>query len=225
MIPYMNMHPMKSQMHSNCDEGTMSTNGIGIIQVNPDIAILNLGVTTESMDVKVAQSENNEIINNILSDLYNIGIDKEDVQTVDISIRKAYDYEDGRQIFRGYEVVHILKIIVRDISLVGEAYTIAIENGANSDVDITFTASNIEKYYDRALALAVRDAVNKGKLMANTLGVRLKKVPKEISEVVLSQTPPPRPYVLAATKEVGTTPISEGTLEVRAEVNAVFCTY
>ena len=225
MIPYMNMHPMKSPMCNTCDEGTMSSNGVGTIQVNPDIAILTVGVTTESMDVKVAQSENNAIVNNILRDLYNIGVDREDVQTVDISIRKAYDYEDGRQIFRGYEVVHILKITVRDISLVGEAYTIAIENGANSDVDIDFTVSNIDKYYDRALVLAVKDAVNKGKLMANTLGIRVKRVPSNISEIVMSQTPPPRPYVLSATTEVGTTPIAEGTLEVRAEVNVVFCTY
>jgi uncharacterized protein YggE len=79
----------------------MSSNGVGTIQVNPDMAILTLGITTESKDVKVAQSENNAIVNNILSDLYNIGIDRKDLQTLDISIRKAYDYGDGKQIFKG----------------------------------------------------------------------------------------------------------------------------
>jgi len=166
-----------------------------------------------------------EIISNILNDLYNIGIDQEDIQTIDISIRKVYDYEEGKQIFRGYEVVHILRVTVRNIDQVGEVYTIGIENGANSDVDIKFTVSNIEDYYNRALQLAVKDAVDKAKLMANTLGVRIRRIPKNISEVIMSQTPPPRPYVLSATKEVGTTPISEGTMDVRAEVNSEFCTY
>jgi len=216
---------MKNQVCSTCNEGTMASNGIGIVQVSPDIAILDLGVTTESMDVRVAQSENNEIISNILNDLYDIGIDEEDIQTIDISIRKVYDYEEGRQIFRGYEVVHILRVTVRNIDQVGEVYTIGIENGANSDVDINFTVSNIEDYYNRALQLAVKDAVDKAKLMANTLGVRIRRIPKNISEVIMSQTPPPRPYVLSANKEVGTTPISEGTMDVRAEVNAEFCTY
>ncbi|GAA3650292.1 SIMPL domain-containing protein [Asaccharospora irregularis] len=190
------------------------------------MAILTLGVTTESKDVKVAHSENNKIINNILSDLYSIGINREDIQTVDISIKKAYDYGDGKQTFRGYEVVHILKIVVRDINLVGQSYTLAVENGTNSDININFTASNLEKYYDRALVLAVKDAVDKGKLMANALGVRIKKVPSNISEVVMSQTPRPNPYQFAVmdAKEIST-PISEGVLEVKAEVNAVFCTY
>jgi len=220
------MYPMKNQMCNTCNEGTMSSHGVGTIKVNPDMAILTIGVTTESKDVKVAQSENNEIINNILSDLHNIGISREDIQTVDISIRKAYTYGDGIQTFRGYDVVHILKIVVRDINLVGQAYTVAVENGTNSNVDINFTASNIEKYYDRALVLAVKDAVDKGKLMANTLGIRIKRVPSNISEVVMSQTPRPHSYEFAVmdAKEIST-PISEGVLEVKAEVDAVFCIY
>lgn len=69
------------------------------------------------------------------------------MQTQDYNIRAVYDYIDGKQVFKGYEVSYYLKIIVKNIDIVGEAKlkisneAVPIEAGVNkirAEVEVTF---------------------------------------------------------------------------------------
>ena len=49
---------------------------------------------------------------------------------------------DGKQIFRGYEVRHLLEVKVEDISKVGEVVDAAVAAGANVIYNVRFDISN-----------------------------------------------------------------------------------
>lgn len=163
----------------------ITVTGEGKISIVPDEAILQLGVNTEHTELLAAQSENAKITANIQQQLLTLGIDQRDIQTAGYQVHPVYDYQDGKQIFRGYQVEHMLKITVRDISQTGIAVDTAVKNGANRVSSITFSTSDTGEYYRRALSLAVQDSIKKAQVIAAGMHVTLNTTPVTVTENVL----------------------------------------
>ncbi|SHH14510.1 SIMPL domain-containing protein [Tepidibacter thalassicus] len=219
MLPYMIQYKNKFNNYRN-EEGLISVDGIGIIKVKPDTATLTIGVITEDKNLKKAQTENALKINQIIKSLNDIDINEENIQTIDYAVRKNYDYIDGKQEFRNYEVKHILKITIKDINKAGKVYDIAVENGANIEGGIEFNISKPEKYYNKALDLAVKNAINKANNIANTLKTNIKKLPINIKETSFSQIN--SKYPTTYTAKTAQTAIQGGLIEIHSQVRAIF---
>lgn len=206
----------------NYYKNEMTVNGEGRIMVQPDIAIITVGIQTESKELQEAQMQNAISTKKVIEALYQIGIRQQDIQTVDYNIRQEYDYVDGKQIFRAYVVVTNLSITIRDISQVGRAYQVAVENGANLTGPIQFTVSNPYTYYRKALQMAVLNAENKAKTIAQPLDLLVKKTPIKIIEERIPGPVVPlysqKTYETAALEP----PISAGQIEIRAAVTVIF---
>ena len=110
----------------------IKVNGDGEIAVQPDTATVNLGVVTESKELMEAQQQNSIIANKVINSLIALGIDKNQIQTIEYRIEPNYDYSSGEQIFRGYKITHILQVKIDDLSIIGKVVDTAVENGANS---------------------------------------------------------------------------------------------
>jgi uncharacterized protein YggE len=199
----------------------MSINGRGSIKANPDIAVLNMGVTTEDTDLMAAQRENAVKTERVIETLKKAGIEDRDIEPSSYIIEPLYENIEGKQIFRGYRVRNLLKVTVRDMGRTGQIIDTGVRNGINVVRDVEFSVSNPSHYYDQALRLAIEDAVRKAEVAANTIGVSLNRVPKEIVEesfgVVLG--------VQSASMDVKAvvTPIRPGPIDVNANVKATFC--
>lgn len=199
--------------------------GEGTISVQPDQADITIGVITENIELKVAQSENTQITSNVIQSLTNIGISNENIKTVDYSIYPLYDYIDGKQTFKGYKVEHRLNVTVNDISKVGLVVDTAVDSGANSISNISFSVTNPNIPYQQALALALNHATQKAMTIANTYQVQLRQPPILITEGIQTQLVPV-PYTDSpAVKGVATTPIEPGQLEIKANVTVVYAFY
>lgn len=205
--------------YNSCNVGKMRVNGLGVVRVQPDIAIVNLGVVTEDKDLEAAQRENAAKSNSVINALKQMGIDEKDISTASYTIEPQYDYVEGRQIFRGYRVSNILNVKVRNINKVGEIVDTAVRNGANTVNNIKFTAENMEMYYNRALKLALRDAMVKAREMANSLRVNLNTTPVRIIEESYREAGE-SPVAFKAVSE--TTPILPGEINVTAKIVALF---
>ena len=116
----------------------IKVNGEGEIAVQPDTATVNLGVVTESKELMEAQQQNSIIANKVINALIALGIDKNQIQTVDYRIEPEYDYSSGQQIFRGYKITHILQVKIDDLSIIGKVVDTAVENGANYVANVQF---------------------------------------------------------------------------------------
>lgn len=198
----------------------LKVEGIGSIDVQPDRAEVILGVFTENVTLRTAQEENTIRMAAVLNALRQIGVSAEDIITQSYTIHPQYDYIDGRQVFRGYRVNHIIKITIRDMDNIGVFIDTAVESGANIVQDIQFTVSNLSPYYQQALRLSIEDATEKAITIGRKLNVTISPTPIQIIEKSDEQVFSPRPVLYTAAEVV--TPIQTGQIKVTARIEAIF---
>jgi uncharacterized protein YggE len=151
----------------------MMVEGKGIVQARPDTAIASLGVSTENIQLQTAQNENADIMIKVLNAVKAEGIPSEDIQTQTYSVQPQYDYIDGKQVLRGYQVVHMLRITIEGVERAGAVIDSAVNAGANIVSGIDLTLKNPARYYDEALGAALEDAVDKALTIGEKLSVNV----------------------------------------------------
>ena len=194
--------------------------GKGTVSVKPDIAEVVIGVTTEDVQLETAQRENANITQQVVNSIKRMGVLPKYIQTQNYNIRANYDYINGKQVFRGYEVINNLKVVIEDINFAGEIIDTAVKNGANTISGINFMVSDPTMYYYKALSMAVKDAQNKASVIANELKVNLNITPIQINEQDRGIITPLT--VINFKSASGTTPIEAGENIITAELEAVF---
>ena len=200
----------------------ITISGEGRVSVEPNLAYITVGVETESKNLQEAQGENSQTSANVLEAIFNLQVPRENVRTIEYRINNVYDFVDGKQIFRGYEVRHLLEVKVEDISKVGEVVDAAVAAGANVIYNVRFDISNRSEWYNEALVLALREAQSKARTLAGAMGVNWNPVPFEITEAKGGAVPVPF-QTFEATKVAGvSTPIEPGQLRIEALIIAKF---
>jgi uncharacterized protein len=195
--------------------------GTGELAIQPDSASVNLGIITESKQLITAQQQNSLDVTKVIDSLISLGITKNQIQTFDYRIESDYDYDQGKQIFRGYKITHLLQVKIEDLSIVGKVVDTAVQNGVNYVSNVQFTAKNKDSFYQQALVLAINNAIQKAKTIAGTLNVTLIPTPRIIIEGGSTVQPvfnQPGTFV----KGVNSTQIEPGQIIVKAEVIAEF---
>ena len=72
------------------------------IEVAPDIAVANFGVTTNDTSATKARQENTASMNAVISALGKLGIAKEKIQTSYVGMYPSYDYSSFSHKITGY---------------------------------------------------------------------------------------------------------------------------
>lgn len=198
----------------------MTVTGIGSLSITPDTVQIQLEVRTESMQLSQAQQENADLMNQVIQSLLELGIDRDDIQTVAFNISPQYDYVEGQQIFRGYQVINSIDVTIKNIEQAGIIIDTAVQNGVNQVSNIRFTVENEQIPYQEALSLALRNALGKAQTIANTIQVKLDPQPIKIVETIREEPILYRSF--AATEMSVTTPIEPGQIEVKATVEVQF---
>lgn len=198
----------------------LKVEGTGKIKVQPNLANVVLGVIIENKELKLAQEENAAIMTSVINVIRGMGIPIEDIQTQSYNVTTQYDYIEGKQIFRGYRVEHMLQVIIRDMRMVGEVIDAAVQSGANQVSSIKFTIDNPSVYYQQALNKAVDDALAKAGTFGNKLNISVSPVPVQIVELGYGDggLVTPMTYQTSAV----TTPVQAGQIEITARIEAVF---
>lgn len=198
----------------------MTVTGIGSLSVAPDTAQIQLEVITENKLLNIAQQENAYLMNQVIESLLKLGIARENIQTVSYNILPQYDYIEGEQVFRGYEVVNAITVKIKDINQVGNVIDVAVQNGANRVSNIQFTVEDEQLYYQKALSLALKNALAKAQTIAETIQLQLDPHPIKITEELRTE---PIVYRSFSAKEMAaTTPIEQGQITINATVTVEF---
>lgn len=198
----------------------MTVTGNGEVVTQPDYVQIQIEVRTEGKEVSAAQQENAVIMNRVIESLVALNIPREAIQTTAYTIAPNYDYIEGRQVFRGYEVQNAITVKITDISQAGTVIDTAIQNGANYVSGIQFKIANTEVYYRQALQLALIDAKKKAKSMAETMHLSLQSLPVEIVEEI--NAPPVVYKAVQLSEQQAVTPIEAGMMTVNATVRVKF---
>ncbi|MBS4208013.1 SIMPL domain-containing protein [Bacillus sp. FJAT-50079] len=200
----------------------IKVNGEGKISIQPDVAEVTLGVATEEPSLEQAQGKNAATMATIKHALHRIGIQDEQIQTTNYSIYPQYDFVDGKQIFRGYRVEHMLRITVKQIDRTGLVVDTAVNNGANIVSGTSFNTSHYNYYYQHALSSAIINASQKAETIAQTLGIQLVKPPSSVTELSRQQSGPIPYQATALLKSEAATSVEPGTMEIISHVVVEF---
>jgi len=152
---------------------TISVSGEGMVEAPPDSATISIGVTNFDRDATKVQNENARIATNVINAVAALGIDKKNIRTGNYSFQQRFRYDEGKQIFDGYEVNNTVTISVNDLNKVGKVIDAALANGANRVDSLNFGIRDRENFQSDALKLAVRDARRKAEIVAAELGKRI----------------------------------------------------
>jgi len=210
---------------NNSQAQGLSVSGEGRASAAPDMAVLGLGVSAKAATVKVASSQAQEAMSDLLDSLENNGVEEKDIQTSQFSIYPEYDYRNGEQILTGYRVSHMVQVKVRDIDKAGEVIDDAVEAGGDllQVQSISFTIDDTTALRSEARQQAVADAQAKADELASLAGVTLGKA-TYITESI--STPYPQPYFdrggVYAMEEAPAIEISAGELEVVVSVHITY---
>ena len=221
-------------LHVDGAIGGIRVSGTGTVSVEPDVAILQVGVEVFAGKVSTARSEASKAMDSVVSVLKKEGVEEKDIQTTRFNIYPRYDYEEvtingkriGTQVLTGYTVNNTVKAKIYEIDKVGEI----IDKGADAGGDyaringVDFTVDDPTPYQTEIRKMAVEDAVGKAQEYALLTNVELGPV-IELNEMTSGSVHSPYEAdygmrMMAAAPP--TTSISAGQLEISLTVNTLF---
>ncbi|MFF2753983.1 SIMPL domain-containing protein [Psychrobacillus sp. NPDC058041] len=197
----------------------ITVTGNGKVTVQANYVQLQIEVNTEGMNVREAQQENANIMNRVIQSILALNIPREDIQTAAFNVYPHYDFIEGKQVFRGYEVTNAITVKVKDISQIGTVIDTAVQNGANRISGIQFKIENVDTSYQQALRLALQNAQAKAKTIAETMKLPLHPQPIEIVE---ENEAGPVLFKSVSMAENSATPIEQGQMTISATVRVKF---
>jgi uncharacterized protein YggE len=215
------------------DRGIWVT-GSGVVEVEPDMAVVSLSVSVLGKTVALAQSQAGKHMSDVQETAILYGIGQKDIQTVDYSIRPEYHYEDvtiasrrqTKRVLDGYRVTNRIVVKLRDMGREGEiidALATAGEDAIGID-DISFLRDDISEAQSGARELAIVDAINRAKQIATTMGVTIGRpvYVREISATTFENSGQQMYAVRAYDESNTSTPIMGGALDITVKASVVF---
>ncbi|MCA9706358.1 MAG: SIMPL domain-containing protein, partial [Myxococcales bacterium] len=197
--------------------GTLTVTGIGLVEVEPDEAVIHLSIITEARTA-VAASQNNatltEAVVAAVSAQPNHG-----VTTGGLSVRPITNYEGGRPTIVGFRATH--EVVVRTkVGYAGQIFDAGISAGANESSGIEFRRQDEGPQRERALQVAVEQALRDATIVASAAGVGLDGPESIEVEPGRGALVPDRTVRVAAAE----TPVIPAALTLSATVRVVFRT-
>ncbi|OPY28369.1 MAG: oxidative stress defense protein [Methanocella sp. PtaU1.Bin125] len=217
--------------------GTISVSGTGYVYVEPDMAKVRIGVTTEATTSTQAMGDNANAMDKVISAIRAQGIPASDIKTSTVSLQPKYEYQYPTGTDKsgaptaystrivGYTATNTVTVTVRDISKVGAVIDAGYNGGANQIQGVTFQLSDEKSatVYKQALEKAVAEAKDKAKVIASAADVG------EIKLKTISESGQYYPVAYDAMEgramaagAVAPTPVSPGQQQVSATVSLTY---
>jgi len=198
---------------------TVQVSGTGEVQVEPDSAVISLGVQTEADTARAALDENNTKVQALLDSLQKGGIPSKNIQTQALRLTPRYETKDNSQTLAGYTATNIVEVRTDKLDSLGSLVDQAVSAGANTIENINFEVSDPENVSDQARETAMQNARHKAEQLAKLAGATLGPV-VEIQES--SRTPGPVFQSLAPAAEAAAVPVSPGSQNVSVDVQVTW---
>jgi len=196
----------------------------GKASAEPDVAMINIGVENREAGAQEAARENNTRMATVMTALQELGVPKEDVQTVNYSIQAEIDWESEEHRVIGYVVSNSVLVKLRDMDKVGDVIDAVTEAGANNVYGIQFTFDDPSALREQARADAMANALTKAEALAQLAGVGLGR-PRYVSESFMETPPYNLERVYASQAGLGGgdgAPVSPGQREVVVQVQVTY---
>jgi hypothetical protein len=205
----------------------ISVSGIGTAYGTPDVAYIEVGADFTDENAANAFAQASETMTAVREALLALNIAETDLQTTSVGIYPMDSYGPMGEITgRTYRVNHILRVTVRDVSMVEAVINAAIGAGANNLYNLSFGIADTAALEQQARELAIADAQARAQQLADLLEVTV-GAPVVISETFGGGGVQPYAYDMAAFGRGmggggGVAPIDTGQMTISVQVDVVF---
>jgi len=212
--------PADSAFHAT----TLNLAAYGETKIAPDMATINLGVTTEAKTAAEAMTANSRQMNQMLAALAKAGIAAKDIQTSNLNLGAQYAYEQNQPPrLTGYQASNQVSVTVHDLARLGAAVDATVGAGANQVNGISFGLNDPTTAENSARLEAVKALQAKAELYAKATGYRIGRL-VSLSEVGGYAPAPPMPMATFAKRDmaVSAVRVEPGELKVRIDVSGFY---
>lgn len=157
--------------HTHQDQ--IKVTGIGEIMMEPDLAILNIGINAEEVDLVTAKRVADERYQSVLSVLKNADIKEKDIKATRVTAQPIYDWQNSKRNYRGERVSRSLSITVYELEKVSQLMSALVDNGVSTIDGLSTGFKDKKALEQQALAAAADDAKIKATFLAERLGRNL----------------------------------------------------
>lgn len=208
---------------SQTDQRTINVTGTGTVHVEPDIAVVSLGVQTLGPDVGNAVQENNRRAKAVMEALLELGVTPEDMRTTNfyVSSQPQFDPMGMPTGETSYTVDNTIFFTLRAPDKLGAVLQAALRAGSNSVQSVSYSVADPSVPMDEARQIAVADAQRQAQQLATAAGAGLGKV----LSITEGGSPAPMYYEAPAFGKGGGgggVPVESGTLAYQAMITLTY---
>jgi uncharacterized protein len=200
--------------------------GEGQVYAVPDIARITFGVETTGQTAKAAMDENARSMNQVIDKLKTLGLADRDIQTSGINVYPLYEEKTPAPgattpTVAGYRANNSITVSIGDLKKASDVLDAVVAAGVTNVSGLTFDIKSDAKLRQQALAEAGKQAQEKAKAIADSLGVKI----TSLASVTEDYSSSPRPMPLAARSAAApadSTPVSPGELTITARLQVTY---
>ncbi len=174
---------------------TISMSAEGKVSAVPDLATLDLGVSSTAATAKKAQDDTTKKSNQISDYLKKEGVDAKDMATTQLSVYPTYDYSKGQNTITGYQANQSLSVKIHNIDksteMLGKLIDGVTTAGANQINGVSLSFEDADNLRQEARKQAIDKAKQKAQELAAQAGLRLGRI------VSISESSPSYPMPMA----------------------------
>ncbi len=210
----------------------VSVSGQGQIDLQPDLAIIEVGVNTQAKDASAALSQNNTKMTALITALKQAGVADQDIQTNVVQLQPQYSSTDSAGTGQagssspvtlpqliGYQATNLVSVRSKALDKLGGLLDAVVKAGGNRIDGIRFEVSDPSQALDQARQAAWNDARHKAEQLAQLAGAQLGDV-MTINET--SNTPVPiarNTFMASASANV---PIQPGSQTIQVDIQVTW---
>lgn len=195
----------------------ITVTGEGRSSAAPDLATIQLGVTTQADSAAAAMDDNSTRQQAVIEALTAAGVPEDQIQTSGLNLNPLMQYgENQAPAVTGYQAVNMVSVRITDLPALGTVLDAIVGAGANEINGITFTREDGDAASDQARSDAVSDARRKAQVLADAAGVDLGPI-LSISDMPTGNQPP-MPMMRMEAASADAVPIQPGQVQMQAAV-------
>ncbi len=211
--------------------GSMTIQGYGKVQANPDEAVLNFTSSDINKDAKEAQSECEKKTLSFVNALKSLGINKDCIESGSISLEPRYEYDkkQQKQILTGYRAERAVLVRTGKFELIAQITQQAVNSGIDEINGFNYRIKDESALRKQADQLAMNDAQDQARRLATGFDIKVLKPCQLSFSNNRHQDNGPRPVMMSArlmaANDEGADNAAEythGKMTVESYVNVVF---
>ncbi len=195
------------------------------MKVPPNIAYINIAVTTQAMTAKEAVTQNATRMQAVVDALQKAFGTTGKLQTGNYQVTPSYQYDDKtrKSSLTGYEATNQVRVQTTDLKNVGSLVDIASSAGSNQIQSLQFSRSDMDSITTQATLMAIQKAKADAAQMATMAGVTLGKI---MTISTMNNGPGPlyksERMMMAASPMDASTPVIPGEITVSGAVAVTY---